>query len=117
VAALAPAFLWATAWLPAVAALGFLSGVAGAGAQLALFDQMMRRIPAEHGVTFSSVDQALGNFAIMVAPNIGGFLAVGLGIRPTLLVIAAIGLTAFVLFALDARAAKADAGRVAPQAA
>lgn len=117
VAALAPAFLWATAWLPAVAAIGFLSGLAGAGAQLALFDQMMRRIPAELGVTFSSVDQALANFAIMVAPNLGGFLAVGIGIRPTLLVIGAIGLVAFVLFALDARATGANAGRVVPQAA
>jgi hypothetical protein len=109
VAALVPAFLWATAWLPAVAALGFVAGVAGAGAQLAMFDQMMRRIPHEHGVTFSSVDQALGNFAIMVAPNVGGVLAVVLGIRPTLLVIGAIGLVAFVLFALDARTTRAPA--------
>ena len=118
-AALVPALLWATAWLPAVAALGFVSGVAGAGAQLALFDQMMRRIPQEHGVTFSSVDQALSNFAIMVAPNVGGILAIALGIRPTLLVIGAIGLVAFVLFALDARAARiaAEAPRPASQAA
>jgi hypothetical protein len=117
VAALAPAALSLIGWLPAVAAVAFASGVAGAGAQLALFDQMLRRIPAEHGVTFSSVDQSIANAAIMIAPNIGGFLAVGIGIRSTLVVVAAVGLAAFILFALDARAANADAGRVVPQAA
>jgi hypothetical protein len=101
VAALAPAALSLIGWLPAVAAIAFVSGVAGAGAQLALFDQMMRRIPSDHGVTFSSVDQALSNAAIMIAPNVGGLLAVAIGIRSTLLVVAGIGLLAFVLFALD----------------
>ena len=117
VAALAPALLAATAWLPAVAAIGFISGVAGAGAQLALFDQMMRRMPPELGVTFSSVDQTLSNFAFMIGPNLGGWLALAIGIRPTLLVIGAIGLVAFVLFALDVRATKAEASRAIPQAA
>lgn len=107
VAAIAPAALSVIGWLPAVAAIGFVMGVAGAGAQLALFDQMMRRIPTEHGVTFSSVDQTLSNLAIMVAPNIGGLLAVAIGIRSTLIVIAALGLLAFALFALDARGARA----------
>ena len=78
--------------------------MAGAGAQLALFDQMMRRIPHEHGVTFSSVDQSLSNAAIMIAPNIGGILAIAIGIRSTLVVVAIVGLVAVVLFALDARA-------------
>jgi hypothetical protein len=116
VAALAPALLWATAWLPAVAAIGFLSGVAGAGAQLAMFDQLMSRIPTEHGVTFSSVDQTMANGAIVIGPNLGGILAVALGIRPTLLVIGAIGLAAFVLFALDARSARAAVEGARPAA-
>jgi MFS family permease len=116
-AALAPAVLSVIGWLPAVAAIGFVSGVAGAGAQLALFDQMMRRIPPEHGVTFSSVDQALANGAFMIAPNIGGLLAVAIGIRQTLLVVAAVGLVAFVLFALDVRATRAAAARTAAQPA
>ena len=102
-AALAPALLSAIGWLPAVAAIAFVAGVAGAGAQLALFDQMLRTIPAEHGVTFSSVDQSLSNAAIMVAPVVGGLLTVALGIRPTLLVVSIVGLVALVLFALDAR--------------
>lgn len=103
VAALAPALLSAIGWLPAVAAIAFVSGVAGAGAQLALFDQMMRTIPGEHGVTFSSVDQSLSNAAIMIAPVVGGLLTVALGIRETLLVVAIVGLVALILFALDAR--------------
>jgi MFS family permease len=103
VAALAPAVLYAIAWLPGVAAIAFVAGVAGAGAQLALFDQMLRTIPAEHGVTFSSVDQSLSNAAIMIAPVVGGLLTVALGVRPTLLVVAIVGLVALILFALDAR--------------
>lgn len=103
VAALAPAALSFIGWLPAVAAVAFVAGVAGAGAQLALFDQMMRRIPHEHGVTFSSVDQALSNFGFVIAPNVGGILAVAIGVRSTLLVVAALGLAAFAMFALDTR--------------
>lgn len=102
IAAAAPAILSVVAWLPAVAAIAFLAGIASAGAQLALFDQMMRRIPMEHGVTFSSVDQSLSNLAIVIGPNVGGFLAVALGVRSTLLVVAALGLVAFILFAVEA---------------
>ena len=112
VVALAPAILSVISWLPAVAAIGFVTGVAGAGAQLALFDQLMRRIPTEHGVTFSSVDQSLQNFAIIVGPNIGGIVAVSLGIRTALLVLAGIGFAAFGLFALDARGRAARQGPV-----
>jgi len=101
VAAIAPAVLAGVQWLPAVAVVAFASGIAGAGAQLALFDQMLRRIPAEHGVTFASVDQSISNLAIVIGPNVGGLLAIGIGIRSTLLVVAAIGLAAFSLFMLD----------------
>jgi MFS family permease len=104
VMAAAPAVLSTIAWLPAMAAVAFVMGVAGAGAQLAMFDQLMRNIPAEHGVTFSSVDQSISNLAIVIGPNVGGILAIVIGIRPTLLVVAAVGMLAFVLFYLAARA-------------
>jgi len=104
VVGLAPALLSVISWLPGVAAIGFVSGVAGAGAQLALFDQLMRRIPPEHGVTFSSVDQSLQNFAIIIGPNIGGILVLSIGIREALIVLAGVGFAAFGLFVLDARA-------------
>ena len=107
---LAPAVLALVNWLPAVAALAFVTGVATAGAQLALFDQCMRHIPREHGVTFSSVDQSLQNFALVITPNIGGFLALVLGPREALLAVAAVGLAAFALFALETRAGRGGGG-------
>lgn len=98
-AAVAPAILALVGWLPAVAAIAFVTGFAGAGAQLALFDALMRRLPKELGVTFSSVDQSLQNLALVVTPNIGGLIAVALGARQALLVVAAVGLASFGLFA------------------
>jgi Major Facilitator Superfamily len=102
-AALGPAVLAVIGWLPAVAAVAFVMGIAGAGAQLALFDQLMRRIPQEHGVTFSSVDQTIQNLVLVIAPNVGGVLAVGIGIRGALVGLAVVGLLAFFLFLLESR--------------
>jgi hypothetical protein len=111
VVAVAPAVLSVVTWLPAVAGIGFVWGVAGAGAQLALFDQLMRRIPPEHGVTFSSVDQSLQNFAIVIAPNVGGFLVLAIGVRWSLVVVAILGFAAFLLFAIETRSRRAAARR------
>src|SRR5262249_56406674 len=52
VMAAAPAVMSTIDVLPVIAVVAFVMGIAGAGAQLALFDQLMRNIPAEHGVTF-----------------------------------------------------------------
>ena len=104
-AALAPAILAAISWLPAVAALGFVIGVAGAGVQLAMFDQLMRRVPLEHGVTFASVDQSVQNIALVVAPNVGGLLVALAGARTSLLIVGLVGALAFGLFAWNARPA------------
>jgi MFS family permease len=101
-AALAPALLSVIGWLPAVAAISFVFGLAGASVQLAMFDQFMRRLPSELAVTFSSVDQSVQNLALVVAPNIGGLLSVVIGIRATLLVVALVGAVAFALFAWNA---------------
>jgi len=101
--ALGPLVLSTISWLPAVAAVAFATGVAAAGAQLAMFDQLMRRIPTEHGVTFSSVDQSISNLAIVIGPTIGGLLAVAIGVRGTMLFITAIGLVAFGLFLVESR--------------
>jgi hypothetical protein len=102
VMAAAPAVLSIAGWMPVVAALAFIAGVAGAAAQLALFDALMRRMPKDHGVTFSSVDQSIQNFAFVLAPNAGGFLAVAIGGRLTLVAIAIVGFVAFILFAVEA---------------
>jgi hypothetical protein len=103
--AVAPAVLSAIAWLPAVAAIVLVIGIAGAGVQLAMFDQLMRRVPMEHGVTFTSVDQSIQNVALVLAPNIGGLVAAVAGARTSLLVVALVGAIAFALFAWNDRPA------------
>jgi len=108
VAAAAPAVMALIGWLPAVAVIAFVMGVAGAGAQLALFDAMLRRIPTQHGVTFSSVDQSLQNLALVITPNVGGLIALAFGVRWALVVVAALAFLAFVLFLLDSRAARVE---------
>jgi MFS family permease len=100
VVALVPATQALLNWLPAVAAVAFVSGAAAAGAQLAMFDQLMRAIPREHGVTFSSVDQSLQNLGLVVAPNLGGLLAATIGARPGLVISTAVIAAAFGLFAV-----------------
>jgi predicted MFS family arabinose efflux permease len=114
-AAFAPAALAATGWLPAVAAISFVIGLASAGVQLAMFDQFMRRIPSAHGVTFSSVDQSVQNLALVLAPNLGGLLAVAFGVRTALLVVALVGAVAFALFAWNARPAATPPERTSPE--
>ena len=101
VAAAVPAALSTLSWLPVIATAMFIGGLAAAGVQLALFDEMMRRIPREHGVTFSSVDQSVQNLALIVAPSVGGTLEVAIGIRNGLIVTAIAALGAFGLFAYD----------------
>lgn len=114
--AAAPAVLAFVDWLPAVALTSFVIGVASAGAQLAMFDAFMHRIPPEHGVTFSSVDQSLQNFALVVAPNVGGLVALALGVREALLVVAVVGFAAAALFALERRPAPRAVPRTAMEA-
>jgi hypothetical protein len=101
VVAMVPAAQSVINWLPAVAVAAFVGGIAAAGAQLALFDQLMTSIPRQHGVTFSSVDQSLQNLGLILAPNIGGLMAVTIGVRPGLVIVAAVFALAFALFAVD----------------
>ena len=104
VAALVPAVMAPLGWLPAVAVVALVGGLATAGAQLALFNELMKRVPRTRGVTFSSVDQTLQNMALIVAPSAGGVLAVTIGVRYGLVVAAVVAVCGFVLFALDWRA-------------
>lgn len=114
IASAVPAAISALGWLPAIAGVAFVGGVATAGTQLALFDELMKRIPREHGVTFSSVDQSLQNLGLVVAPSVGGLLAATIGIRYGLVVAAAIAVVGFAMFVLDWRAAATGTERKAP---
>jgi hypothetical protein len=101
--ALVPVVLSVMHDLVAVAALAVLAGFFSAGANLALFDELMQRIPRNVGVTFSSVDQTIQNLALIVSPILGGLLATEIGIRHALEVASVVALVSVVLFALDAR--------------
>jgi MFS family permease len=102
-AALVPAAMAMVGSLPVLAGLALVGGLATAGAQLALFNELMKRVPREHGVTFSSVDQSLQNLALIVAPTVGGLLAVTIGVRYGLVVAALVALVGFALFAREWR--------------
>ena len=99
--ALAPAAFFAIHDQAIVVAVSVGTGFASAGAGLALFDELMRRVPMRLGVTFASIDQTIQNSALIVAPIIGGSLSVAIGIRPALVVASVVSLAGFGLFILD----------------
>jgi hypothetical protein len=101
--ALYPAVLSGVHELALVAGLTALAAVFAAGVDLALFDELMKRIPRAYGVTFASIDTALVNGASIIAPLLGATLAVAFGIEVALQVATAIGLVGVILFALDVR--------------
>ena len=91
-AALYPAALSLAENSCVVAALAAIAAIFSAGVDLALFDELMKRIPRPHGVTFTSIDTTLVNAASILAPLLGGALAVALGIETALLIASLIGL-------------------------
>lgn len=101
--ALYPAALSMVDALTVVVALTALGAVFAAGVDLALFDELMKRIPRPYGVTFASIDTTLVNGAGIVAPLLGATVAVAFGIDVALQVATAISLAGVALFALDAQ--------------
>ena len=71
-AALYPAALSLSENIVVVAALAAIAAIFSAGVDLALFDELMKRIPRPHGVTFTSIDTTLVNAASILAPLLGG---------------------------------------------
>jgi predicted MFS family arabinose efflux permease len=100
-AALQPALLAGTVSVELIAALAGVAAIFSAGADLALFDELMKRVPTRYGVTFSAFDYAIVNVAGIAAPLIGALLADAVGIQVALLVGAGLSLGAFALFAID----------------
>ena len=99
--ALTPAVFFAIHDLAIVVAVSVGAGFASAGAGLALFDELMRRVPMRLGVTFSSIDQTIQNSALIAAPILGGALSTLIGIRPSLVVASVVALGGFGLFMVD----------------
>jgi MFS family permease len=103
IGALYPAALSLVDELAVVAALTAVAAIFAAGIDMSLFDELMRRIPRSHGVTFTSIDTTLVNGASIIAPLFGATLAVTLGIETALKVASVIALLGAALFALDLR--------------
>lgn len=99
--AFAPAAFFAIHDQAIVVAVSVVAGFVGAGAGLALFDEMMQRVPMRLGVTFASIDQTIQNSALVVAPLLGGSLSTLIGIRPALVVASVVALAGVALFLLD----------------
>jgi MFS transporter len=99
--ALTPAAFFAIHDQLLVVVVSVVSGFGSAGAGLALFDELMRRVPMRLGVTFASIDQTIQNAALIVAPIAGGTLSVAIGIRNALVVAALVSVAGFALFVLD----------------
>ncbi|MFO1541597.1 MAG: MFS transporter [Chloroflexota bacterium] len=82
-----------------------------AGVDLALFDELLGRIPRDHLTTFSGLDASVTNLAWIVAPLTGAALAEIAGVEAAIVVGAAVSLVAALLFVAAGRS------RPAPNAA
>jgi hypothetical protein len=98
VSAAVPAFLAGVTSPELVAALSALGAFFAAGSDLALFEELMLRIPRDRVVTFAGVDYAVTNLAGILAPLAGAVLVGIVGIQGGLVAGAALSLAGFVLF-------------------
>ena len=103
VSSLYPAALSLTDQLLAVAVLSTVAAFFTAGVDLILFDELMRTVPRQYGVTFASIDTTLVNMATVVTPLAGAALAGFLGIEFALRFGAFLSLCGVVLFVQEAR--------------
>lgn len=103
VSSLFPAALSLTDQLIVVAALAAVAAFFTAGVDLILFDELMRTVPRQYGVTFVSIDTTLVNLATIVAPLLGAALVGLASIELALQFGAFISLCGVVMFVRAAR--------------
>jgi MFS family permease len=103
VTALYPAALSLTSQQLVVAILGTGAAFFSAGVDLILFDELMRTVPRQYGVTFASIDTTLVNMATIVMPLVGAAITGLAGIETALRVSAFLSLCGLGLFAQQAR--------------
>ena len=116
-----PAVLAFTRVELAVAAFVAGYGVCRAGSERAIFDELMRAVPASEATRFSALDQGAVNFAGIAGPIIGALVAGLLGIPAGLIVAAIVTVVSAAMFAASVlsrrRAIAADGGAGASPAA
>lgn len=87
---------------PLLAGVATAVGAAGsAGLSLALFDELMKRVPPERAIVFTSADYAAANAIGIVAPIAGAVLADAAGLPVALAVGGVVGFVGFGLFGLE----------------
>jgi MFS family permease len=78
-----------------------LAGAAGifqAGIDLVFFDELMKTIPPQYSPTFVSLAQSITYLAAILAPLVGTFLSIQIGLSGALLVSTVIRFIGFILF-------------------
>jgi len=103
VSSLYPVAISLTGSVAVVALLAAAASLFSAGVDLALFDELMDRIPRQYGVTFTALDTTFANAATIVSPLIGAAIAETIGIHGALRIGSIVTLVAVVLFAWDVR--------------
>ena len=103
VSALYPAALSLTDEQVVVAVLATVSAFFAAGVDLILFDELMRTVPRQYGVTFASIDTTLVNLMTIIMPLVGAAISGLFGIETALRVSALLSLAGLLLFAQTAR--------------
>jgi len=99
-----PALLAPTTSPEVVAVLSAVGAFFAAGSDLALFDELMGRIPRDQAVTFAGVDYALTNLAGIIAPLVAAVLVGVVGIEWALAAGAAVSLVGLAMFVRAGRA-------------
>ncbi|MFN8623715.1 MAG: hypothetical protein U0869_23485 [Chloroflexota bacterium] len=97
-----------------VVVLTALGAFFAAGSDLALFDELMVRIPRDQPVTFAGVDYAVTNLAGIVAPLVGAAIVAVVDIQLGLVVGAAVSMVGLGLFVRAGRGARAGLVASAP---
>ncbi len=103
VTSLYPAALSLTEQMAVVAVLATIASFFSAGVDLILFDELMRTVPRQYGVTFASIDTTLVNMATIVMPLVGAAISGLAGIETALRFSAFLSLCGLVLFVQAAR--------------
>jgi len=77
-----------------------IAGIFQAGIDLVFFDELMRTIPPRYSPTFVSLAQSLQYLSAILAPLVGTYLSVQIGLSNALLFSTGVRLVGFVLFAI-----------------
>ncbi len=78
-----------------------LNGIFTAGLNLVFFDELMRRVPADHNATFVAAAQTLQYLSMIAAPLLAPILSRWLGFGPALMIAGGISIVGFILFILE----------------